>query len=501
MHQLDSDILIIGSGAAGGVLAGTLSELTDKKIILIEKGGFFNRHFFNQHEWDMRVLYADDGARAIDNGSMPVRGGECVGGGTTVNVALSFDPVTTVWERWRHDYGLAGFSYDNAADDYGLRDLNMRSCLREIRQRINVMMPLDEQVNDNNRLFAEGCASRGITTKRFQLNMRDCIGCGFCAAGCAYDRKQGTMITYIADALARGVELIHHCSIEHIDYKKQGSRLRATGVRGRIRRTAAGSLPNSYSPGSLEIHAKLILVCAGSIESPLLLLRSEHPDPHQIIGRGLVLHPSLSIVGIMDHELTNYRGITGTYYSDHFLESDNFYYECLFGHPIYAASVLPFIGPEHFELMLNFSRLAGFGVMLVDSTDMDNRVEWDRIRGQKRIIYCLTEDDKRRLRTAAKVGVEIMFAAGANEVLLPSEEPVGPLSAPRFRAMDEAKYCDELRFVPIQTTITSSHCQASVKMGEERERSIINSRGEAHDVDNLIVCDSSSFPTSLARIR
>ena len=63
MTRLETDILIIGSGAAGGVLAATLSELTNRRITLIEKGGYFGREFFNQREWDMRVLYADDGNR------------------------------------------------------------------------------------------------------------------------------------------------------------------------------------------------------------------------------------------------------------------------------------------------------------------------------------------------------------------------------------------------------------------------------------------------------
>jgi len=35
-----------------------------------------------------------------------------------------------------------------------------------------------------------------------------------------------------------------------------------------------------------------------------------------------------------------------------------------------------------------------------------------------------------------------------------------------------------------------------VKMGEDPRRSVVNSRGESHQVKNLIVCDSSVFPTS-----
>ena len=495
MTRITCDILIIGSGAAGGVLAATLSELTNKRIVLVEKGGYFAKDFFNQNELDMRVLYAEEGQRATVDGAIPVRGGECVGGGTTVNVALSFDPIHAVWQGWKRDFGLTGFSFDSA-NDYGVTGLSLRSAIAEVRRRINVHTPADGEINDNNLILANGCRALGIASKRFELNMRDCLGCGYCTEGCAYDRKQGTMITFIADALARGVQLIHHCSVDRIVFERRGGTTRATGAVGSVRASRPGSQPNTVSPGPLQIQAGMVVLAAGSIESPALLDRSGHPDPHHILGKGLVLHPSLPIIGLMDREIVNYRGITGAIFSDHFYESHGFYFECLFGHPVYGSFVFPGVGAEHFELMLNFSRTAAFGVMLVDSVDLVNRVQWDRMQRKPVIRYRLTDSDKSRLRFAAQRAVEVMFAAGAREVLLPSEEPVGPLGTPRFQRAEQAAYCAELRFRPHATTITSSHCQATVKMTEEPRLGMVNSRGESHAIHNLLVCDSSAFPTS-----
>ena len=73
--KLDCDIAIIGSGAAGGVLASTLAEKTDKKIILLEKGGFYKGPTFVQEELGARHLFSDKGTRGCKDGSMPVRGG------------------------------------------------------------------------------------------------------------------------------------------------------------------------------------------------------------------------------------------------------------------------------------------------------------------------------------------------------------------------------------------------------------------------------------------
>lgn len=496
MRRIDCDILVIGSGAAGGVLAATLSELTSCRIVVAEKGGHFDRSFFNQRELDMNVLYAGEGARSTADGAVPVRGGECVGGGTTVNVALCFDPVREVWEGWRRDYGLEGFSFDPAASDYGVAGLNVPSCLREVRRRINVHVPADDAVNDNNRLFRTGCERLGISTRPFELNMRGCVECGFCAQGCAYDAKQGTMVTYLADARRRGVRLVHHFDVERLEFGKRNGVLVATGARGTVRPTAEGSRPNAVPAGRLEIGAKLVIVAAGAVETPALLQRSGHPDPRDLVGRGLILHPSLPIIGMMDNALVNYRGIDGTVYSDHFYRSDGFYYECLFGHPVYGAVVMPGFGPEHFERMLAYRRIAGFGVMLVDTVGASNRVVWNAAEGRADIHYRLGDGDRARLRKAARTGVEIMFAAGAREVILPSEEPIGPLAAPAFTRPEQAVHCVELDFTPHRTTITSAHAQATVKMGEDPGWCVLDSRGESRHVRNLVVCDSSAFPTS-----
>ena len=106
MRTIDADVLIIGSGAGGGVMAGTLSELMPgKSIVIAEKGGYFGAEYFNQREWDMRHIYADKGRRTTADGAVAVRSGECVGGGTTVNVALCHDPLPQVWSGWRNAGG------------------------------------------------------------------------------------------------------------------------------------------------------------------------------------------------------------------------------------------------------------------------------------------------------------------------------------------------------------------------------------------------------------
>src|SRR6185369_11654584 len=204
----------------------------------------------------------------------------------------------------------------------------------------------------------------------------------------------GTMVTYVQDAVARGVTLVHHCAIDAIDFEGDGDTRRAVGARGHILPTREASRPNTVPAGPVRFRARLVIVSAGAIESPALLQRSGHPDPHGMIGRGLVLHPSL---GIVDHDVVASAGIEGTMYSDHFVAGHGFFLQCLFAPLGAGAATLPGFGPEHFELMRQAKRLGTFGVMLLDSVVAENRVTWDAAAGQARVLYELSPSDRERL--------------------------------------------------------------------------------------------------------
>ena len=329
---IDCDVLVIGSGAAGSVLAATLAELTGLRIILVERGGYFGREAMTQREWQMsQRLYAGGGTRTTEDGAIAVRGGECVGGGTTVNVALCLDPVPRVWEGWRRERGLTGFSFDRDASDHGVPGSEHGGLpgrgARAARTCTSRTTPRSTRTTGCSRAAAappaSACASSSSTCAAASA-------AGSAPPGCATDAKQGTMVTYVQDAVATGVTLVHHCAVDAIDFEGEGDARRAVGAHGRIAPTRDGSRPNTLPEGPVRFRAGLVIVSAGAIESPALLQRSGHPDPHGMIGRGLVLHPSLGIVGVFDHDVVGSAGIEGTMYSDHFVAAHGFYLQCLF---------------------------------------------------------------------------------------------------------------------------------------------------------------------------
>ena len=139
------------------------------------------------------------------------------------------------------------------------------------------------------------------------------------------------------------------------------------------------------------MRARLVVLAAGGVGTPVILQRSHYPDPNDVVGRGVVLHPSLPVGGVFERTLVNYRNVTGTYYSHAFRDSHRFVLECLFDHPIDTALAVPSFGREHFDIMRNYRRLAGIGVMLIDEARSQNRVVWDGTAHKAQIHYALGE--------------------------------------------------------------------------------------------------------------
>ena len=228
----------------------------------------------------------------------------------------------------------------------------MAACLAEVRARINVHAPDDAEVNENNRLFARGCRAAGIGRAQIRAQHARLRRLRFLRRRLRLPTPSRERWSPTCRTRSRaGVTLVHHCAVDAIDFEGEGDARRAVGAHGRIAPTRDGSRPNTLPAGPVRFRARLVIVSAGAIESPALLQRSGHPDPHGTIGRGLVLHPSLGIVGIFDHDVVGSAGIEGTMYSDHFVAGHGFFLQCLFAPLGAGAATLPGFGPEHFDAL------------------------------------------------------------------------------------------------------------------------------------------------------
>lgn len=118
--------------------------------------------------------------------------------------------------------------------------------------------------------------------------------CGYCTLGCGLAEKQGPVVSFLPDAEKAGAKFIEGFDAEKVVIESINGKRVATGVKGlwRSRDTNGGVSDSNRTTREVIIKAKRVIVSCGTLQSPLLLLRSGLKNPQ--IGRNLHLHPGLS---------------------------------------------------------------------------------------------------------------------------------------------------------------------------------------------------------------
>lgn len=204
-----------------------------------------------------------------------------------------------------------------------------------------------------------------------------------------------------------------------------------------------------------------------------------------------------------DHMIDALEGTQASVYVGDQLVQRGYAFESMAAEPEYVAIMSPGT-PEHtLSIVQSFRYLAGFGVMLVDTPDPDNRVTINS-DGEPVINYQISTTDKARFREGIAEAIRVMFQAGASEVYLPTLErvvqstqaaTVQPVVLTNIRQAKAA--AENLQFIPNETILTSAHMQATDKMGASPTDSVVGRDFHVWGTRNLYVVDGSIFPTSI----
>jgi choline dehydrogenase-like flavoprotein len=462
--ELVADACVIGTGAGGAVLASELAE-AGYSVLMLEKGGYHTRKTFNQQEKDMMpLLFEEGGARTTKDGGISVLHGSTVGGSTTVNWAICFDPPEHVLAEWADLHGI---------DRITLADL--QPSLAKVRRILNVQPIPPEAVPENGRLLLEGARKLGMQGGVFEHNRTQCLSSGFCILGCAYDRKQSMLVTYVPRALHFGARLLPNA--EATEFEREGDRIKA--VRGVL------TNPQSGAQHRFRVRAKVFSVSGGAISTPVLLKKNGLGNSQ--VGRNLTLHPTTAAVGVFDHAVKGYQGIHfTTYVSD--LEPEGILIESIFAYPGLMGSNLFRWGDSAIASMAQYERMAAAIVLLHD--DGRGTVDVDKW-GLPEIDYWVNHQDQAKFRKGLKALARIYLAAGAREVLVPHSEGFV------IRSEADLGHIDRMAIESNRMAVFSAHQMGTAAMGSDAEHSATDSWGRLHGMDNLFVCDGSLFPTSL----
>jgi choline dehydrogenase-like flavoprotein len=479
--ELETDVVVIGSGAGGGVTAEALAA-AGLDVVILEEGPLATSSDFRMREREAYPqLYQESSARQTADKSITILQGRCVGGGTTVNWTSSFRTPPRTLAHWKDAIGLKKM---------GAAELD--PWFARMEERLSIA-PWAVQPNENNDVLRRGCAKLGLAHGAIARNVKGCANLGYCGMGCPTNAKQSMLVTTIPAALARGARLVHRARVSRLVI--EGDRVTACEAQG-----VAG---NGAEPGAVRVRvrARHFVLAAGGIGSPAILLRSAAPDPHALAGRRTFLHPTLISAAIMRERVDGHAGAPQSVYSDHFLDSApldgpaGFKLESGPLHPVLVGITLPGFGEEHARLMAKFPHIQVVVALLRDGFHPESgggRVTLAS-DGTPALDYVMSPYLWEGARRAYLAMAEIQLAAGAQSVM-----PMHDAARPQASLREARAAIEGLPMRALAARIVSAHVMGGCAMGPEARRSVVDEDGRHHHLRNLSVHDGSVFPTSLA---
>lgn len=473
MRHVEADIVIVGSGCGGGTVAARVAECARKgqRVLVLERGPRLDYRQFTGRESEMGdILYRDGGAFMNAEGTVSMAFAEGYGGSTRVYTGSSLEPERRVIEGWE----LPELDYD---------DLIER--LHRYSRQNNVAEVPEERLNDNNRLFREGCEALGWTARRFPVNLSGCRGSSLCNLGCPNNAKQGTHVVQLPAAEAAGVEVVSHARVDQV----APGRLRVIVDNEPQPMGDSGDWP----AGEYEIRSPTIVLAGGAVHTPALLLKSGYRDVLPALGRWWTCQPAHILVARHPRPLSNDVGHPKSFLWDERIVDERHFLEVCMYPPFITAKNMSGFGPDHEYFLRRFDHLQMILVLAVDEALPHQRVDVNR-RGDPVVHYQLDAATRQALVNGTRAAAEIFFAAGATDVHAPSSRPMRLQRRHRSRI---DSLVDVKHFHTGTISVSAAHLMGGCRMGRDPRHSVTDEWGAIHGQPGLFVADASLFPTAV----
>ncbi|WP_433935115.1 GMC family oxidoreductase N-terminal domain-containing protein [Sorangium cellulosum] len=467
------DVVVVGSGAGGAVVAALLAE-AGRRVIVLEEGPYHRPDEYQR--WkpseSLRRLFRDGGMlTAFGVGQTPIISltlGRAVGGSSVVTGGVCFRIPGSVHARWVRELGLGELS-----------ERALEAAYESVEERLHVREVPEALRSASTARFVEGAARLGIPMRPLRRNTGDaCEGNGRCNFTCPAGAKRSVDVAYLPSATARGARVVADALVERITVKRG----RAAGVEGRLLGGEPGAPPRRF-----RVRAKVVVAACGTLHTPLLLGTAGPFRSSGALGHDVTLHPAVRVVARFDDALNGWDGALQSVYSDHF-DAEGIKLVGVYSAVNVLAAGLPGVGPALRRRVRALPRCAVFGAMIHD--EGGGRVR--RGLGREPIVtYAMAPRDLARLRRAITILSEMAIAAGAREVY------TALLGAPPITSMDAARAAERAPVDARRIECMAFHPLGSARVANDPRRGIVDQSGECFELPGLFVADGSILPTSI----
>lgn len=465
------DLVVIGSGCGGATLAA-VEAARGRSVLILEQGSHHTSKDFTQREIDMfEKLYAEGGATGPRDMSSTILYGRSVGGSSVHYMANSFRMPARRLEEWTRRHGLVGFTPDALAPYYA-----------QVERDHHVHPATDGETNANNRILRKGVEALGWKGEPAPHARKECANAGFCLLGCPHDRKQSQILTNIPKAMAHGADLIAGARVTRVTVEMGTARGVDAVVTHPVTREVVARV---------TVRAKVVVLSAGGVGSPALLLANGLANSSGQVGKNFVVTPHFFTMGVMQQRVEGWTGLPCSYVCRHWEETrggdGGFMIQGIFAQPGMIATVTPGFGRGHRALMERLPYFAAVLSLIDDEEPGD--VTLSRT-GRPEIEYHLRGRDVAKARDFFRKSARILLAGGAQEVMIPSVTPL------TIRSEGDLAKIDALAFAPHEVPFFGTTNTGACRMGADPKRSVVDPVGRAHDVKNLYLSDGSILPGS-----
>ena len=479
----DFDVIVVGSGSAGGALAGSLTAYSDKHVLVLEAGPVYRSveempeplllpgqllggSLVNDNNWGYPAEFAPGVHR-------PYPRGRGLGGSSSINGCYWIRGTREDFDGWS-EAGNTGWSYDEVLPYFikGESDQDFDGKFHGKTGAIPVQREPRDRAPEFIDAFTASTQELGFPADP-DKNLPDTDGVGPVPLNIRNGRRIGSAMGYLIPAMSRpNFQIIGGATVYRVLFEGR----RAVGVEANVN----GQL--------VTFRAQEIILAGGTFRTPQLLMLSGigpagHLRTHGIdvlqdlpgVGQNMQDHPMVAApwTADIDVAIARDRGIlTSALHWKHG------------GSPM---ELLPFmlgsaLTPGAWDMRVVNMRAESRGTVSLLSTNphVVPELKWNLLS---------EEMDRVNLRAAVRSAYEV-FQAGPLRELNAKIVGLGPENLGTDESLDQW----------MVGRVSAGHASSTCRMGPESDtHAVVDHELRVYGVDGLRVVDTSVFPTITSR--